>query len=155
MSGPLSRAAVRREALDLGPLHAFASGPGHGALASFVGVVRDCHEGRAVTGVTYDAFEPLAAGELAAIAEEAAARFGARVAVEHRVGALEVGEASLAIVAGAPHRGPALDACRWALEEVKRRVPVWKQEHHAGGPSRWLDGCPLAARGGEHPGGKP
>ena len=100
-------------------------------------------DGRAVEAVTYDAFEPLALKVLGEIAEEAARRFGARVAVEHRVGRLAVGEASLAIAAGAKHRGEAFDACRFALEEIKRRLPVWKQEHYAGGEAAWLEGCAL------------
>ncbi|MBI4424478.1 MAG: molybdenum cofactor biosynthesis protein MoaE [Elusimicrobia bacterium] len=144
MSDPApARAALRREPLRLDALLAFVSSSGHGAVASFLGVVRDRHEGRGVVGVTYDAFEPLAARCLGELAAEAAERFGARVAVEHRFGRLAVGEASLAIAAGAPHRGPALDACRWVLEEVKLRLPVWKREHYESGDSRWLSGCAL------------
>lgn len=138
------RSALRREPLDPGRLSAFASARGHGAVASFIGAVRDEHEGRSVEGVSYDAFEPLAAKTLDAIAAEAAERFGAKVAVEHRLGRLEVGEVSVAIAAGAAHRAEAFDACRWVIEEIKRRLPVWKQEHYAGGGSSWLEGCSLA-----------
>lgn len=138
------RSGLRREALDLAALAAFASASGHGAVASFIGTVRDLHEGRAVEGVTYDAFEPLAAKTLDAIAAQAAERFGAKVAVEHRLGRLEVGELSVAIAAGSTHRAEAFDACRWVIEEIKHRLPVWKQEHYAGGGSSWLEGCSLA-----------
>lgn len=136
--------ALRREPLDAAALTAFAGDPGHGAVAVFVGVVRNSHEGRSVAAVSYDAFEPLAAKTLAAIALEAAGRFRARVAVEHRLGRLLVGEASVAIAAGSPHRAEAFDACRWVIEEIKRRLPVWKQEHYVGGGNSWLEGCSLS-----------
>lgn len=135
--------ALRRGPLDAAALTSFAGAPGHGAVAVFIGVVRDLHEGRSVEAVSYDAFEPLAAKTLAAIAREAAERFGAVVAAEHRLGRLLVGEASVAIAAGSPHRAEAFDACRWVIEEIKRRLPVWKQEHYADGGSSWLEGCSL------------
>lgn len=143
MSESRSRAAILREPLRPERLAAFVSRPGHGAVASFVGTVRDDHEGKTVSAVTYDAFEPLAAKVLGEIAAEAASRFGARVAAEHRMGRLVVGEASVAIAAGSPHREAAFDACRWALSEIKRRLPVWKREHYPDGESAWLPGCSL------------
>lgn len=136
---------IRRDALDLARLAARVRSPSHGAEASFVGVVRNRHEGRSVLAVTYDAFEPLAAKVLAEIAEEAAGKFSALVAAEHRVGRLAVGEASVAIAAGAPHRVEAFEACRYVIEEIKRRLPVWKREHYVDGESAWLSGCSLAA----------
>jgi len=117
--------------------------PGHGAQAVFVGVVRDNHEGRKVDGVTYDCFVPLAERTLAEIAEEARGKFGAKIAAAHRIGRLAVGEASVAIAAGTPHRAEAFDACRYVIERIKERLPVWKQEHYVDGTANWLDGCAL------------
>lgn len=116
---------------------------GHGAQALFVGVVRDNHEGRRVEGVTYDCFAPLAEKMLAAIADEAHAKFGAKIAAAHRIGRLAVGEASVVIAAGTPHRAEAFDACRFVIEQIKARLPVWKQEHYVDGSAQWLDGCKL------------
>lgn len=143
-TGSTSWSGIRREELRPEALLRQVAARSCGATASFVGSVRDHHEGRAVRAVTYDAFEPLAAAVLAGIAREAAGRFGARVAIEHRIGRLEAGEASVMIAAAAPHRAPAFDACRWAIEEIKRRAPVWKQEHYADGTSGWLEGRSLA-----------
>lgn len=116
---------------------------GHGAQALFLGVVRDHHEGRSVRAVTYDCFRPLAEKTLSEIAREAASRWQAVVACAHRVGTLEVGEASVAIAAGSEHRAEAFEASRWVIEEIKRRLPVWKKEHYADGGAAWLSGCAL------------
>ena len=117
----------------------------HGAQAFFLGVVRDEHDGRAVSAVTYEAFAPLAEKILADIVGEAQTKWSARVAAAHRLGKLEVGQASVGIAAGAPHRAEAFEACRYVIEEIKSRLPVFKKEHYAGGESRWLEGCALAA----------
>jgi molybdopterin synthase catalytic subunit len=97
------------------------------------------NDGRDVTGIDYAAYEAMAARELTAIAHEVAARTGARVAVEHRIGTLVLGEASVAIAAAHAHRAPAFDACRAVIEEIKRRVPIWKREHYADGGRAWVD----------------
>jgi molybdopterin synthase catalytic subunit len=115
----------------------------NGAVASFVGAVRDHHEGKRVVAVTYDAFKPLAEKVLAAIAAEAASKFKARVAVMHRVGRLELREASVAIAAASEHRAEAFDACRYVIEQIKIRLPVFKKEHYAEGKDAWLEGCAL------------
>lgn len=117
--------------------------PGHGATNLFTGAVRDHHEGRVVRAVTYDCFRPLAEKVLAAIAEEAASKFKAHVAVAHRVGRLDVGEISVAIAAGSAHRGEAFAASREVIEQIKVRLPVWKKEHYVDGDGAWLDGCAL------------
>lgn len=117
---------------------------GCGAQALFVGAVRDKNEGRAVTAVTYDAFRPLALKVLQDIAREARERWGARVAVVHRLGRLEVGDASVAVAAAAPHRAEAFAACRFVIDGIKVRLPVWKKEHYAEGEGRWLEGCSLS-----------
>jgi molybdopterin synthase catalytic subunit len=106
----------------------------------FLGVVRDVNDGRQVTGIEYSAYEAMAARELAAIASEAIALFGAvDVAVEHRLGDLALEEASVGIAVAHAHRGEAYDASRWIIEELKRRVPIWKREHYADGTREWVD----------------
>ena len=136
-------AALRHERLLVERSIDRVKAPAHGAVSVFLGDVREGGEGRKVEAITYDAFEPLALKVLGEIAEEAARRFGARVAVEHRIGTISVGETSLVIAAGAGHRGEAQQACAFALEEIKRRLPVWKREHYAGGDARWLSGHAL------------
>lgn len=138
-----SRAWITEEPLRLEGLRDFVSEPGHGAQAVFLGVVRDHHEGRKVLAVTYEAFEPLARRLLGRIAEEAALRWSAKVAVAHRLGRLKTGQASVAIAAASAHRAEAFAACRQTIEEIKARLPVWKKEHYADGESSWLEGCAL------------
>ena len=135
---------LTKEPLDVPALLAAVAEPGRGGNDVFVGTVRDSHDGRAVLAVTYEAFEPLAVKVLAAIAAEAEARHGAKVAAAHRLGRLKVGEASVAIAAGSPHRAEAFAACRDVIEEIKKRLPVWKQEHYVDGDSAWLAGCALS-----------
>jgi len=134
---------VTASRLDPAALCRAAASPRHGALASFVGTVRAVHAGRRVKAVSYDCFVPLAEKELARIAAAAEKRWPVRVAVAHRTGRLKVGEASVAIAAGSGHRAEAFEACRFVIEEIKRRVPVWKKEHYDKGDGRWLAGCAL------------
>jgi molybdopterin synthase catalytic subunit len=136
---------ITKSPIDLNALIAAVAAPGHGGQASFVGVVRDEHEGKRVESVTYEAFEPLAEKVLNEIVAQAGANHGAKVVAAHRVGRLKVGEASVAIVAASPHRAEAFAACREVIEEIKKRVPVWKKEHYADGTESWLEGCKLAA----------
>ncbi|HUF47263.1 MAG TPA: molybdenum cofactor biosynthesis protein MoaE [Vicinamibacterales bacterium] len=115
-------------------------GEGCGALCTFVGVVRATHAGRAVRYLEYEAHEPLAARALARIAAEVEAEWPAgRVAIHHRIGRLEIGEASVVIVAAAAHRAEAFGVCRYAIERVKQIVPVWKHEFFTDGDD-WVDG---------------
>ena len=116
-------------------------GEGCGAVCSFVGVVRATHQGRSVTHLEYEAFAPLAEKTFALISGEAAEHFGgALVAIRHRVGRLQIGEASVVIAAAAAHRAEAFHACRYAIERVKQIAPVWKHEHFEGGDV-WLEGA--------------
>jgi len=119
--------------------------PGHGCQLVFRGVVRDLNLGRAVRAVTYDAHAPMAERVFREIGEEARQRWGAGlgVAIVHRVGRLEVGEASVLIVVGAAHRDEGYQASRYAIEQLKRRAPIWKQEHYADGDSEWVKGHSL------------
>jgi molybdopterin synthase catalytic subunit len=116
------------------------SRPANGALLLFVGVVRDVNDGRAVTGIDYSAYEAMADRELRSIAEEAAERFGSPdVAIIHRLGELDLEEASVAIAVGHAHRGPAYDLSRWTIEQLKQRVPIWKRERYVDGTREWVD----------------
>jgi molybdopterin synthase catalytic subunit len=135
--------AVTAAPLDLHALTAEvgAGAAGDGAVATFAGLVRDHNQGRRVRFLEYEAYEPLAVRALARIVEEAKAAWpGARLGVHHRTGRLEVGEASIIIVAASAHRGDAFAACRYTIERVKQIVPVWKHEHFEGGEV-WLEGA--------------
>lgn len=110
-----------------------------GGVVTFVGAVRNHHAGRAVLRLEYSAYGPMAEEEFARIIEEAERRWPARVAAEHRLGTLEVGDVAVIVVAAAPHRDAAFDACRFVIEELKRRVPIWKREHYTDGSSGWVD----------------
>jgi len=107
----------------------------------FLGVVRRSAADGDVTGIEYSAYADMAEAEFARIVEEAARRWpGVAVAVRHRVGWVPVGEPSIAIATAAPHRAEAYEASRYVIDETKRRVPVWKKEHLAGGRTpRWVE----------------
>lgn len=111
----------------------------HGGVVTFLGVVRDrSDDGRAVVGLTYEAYEEPALREFGAIVSEARRRFGdVRLAIAHAIGELEVGDVAVAVAAAAAHRAAAFDACRYAIDELKRRAPIWKKERYAGGDARW------------------
>ncbi len=114
--------------------------PGDGALCLFVGVVRNEHQGRATTAIEYQAYGPMAESEMAKIVEGLARDFpGVKVRMQHRVGRLAVGEASVAIAAVSPHRAEAFAACRAAIDRIKTTVPIWKKEFHPDGSSDWVD----------------
>jgi molybdopterin synthase catalytic subunit len=132
---------VRAEPIDVAALHAAVAHPGAGAVASFVGVVRDVNDAAAVLGIDYEAYPAMADRELATILAEAAGRWpGVRIAARHRTGYLAVGDVSVAVAASSPNRAPAFDACRYVVEELKRRLPIWKREHYADGRRAWVDG---------------
>jgi molybdopterin synthase catalytic subunit len=137
---------------DLAELRAAVATDADGAVVTFLGRTRETpgtpapgqeteaarHAGQRVVGLEYEAYEAMALATLEAIADEIAARFDVhRLAIVHRVGEVGVGEASVAIAVAAPHRGPAFDACRYAIEELKARAPIWKSERFADG-SVWL-----------------
>ncbi len=116
--------------------------PSDGAVLLFWGVVRNQNEGREVNGLEYEAYAEMAEAKLRGIVTEAAQRWGVgEIAVVHRVGKLNVGEASVGIAVAAPHREDAYEASRYVIEELKRRVPIWKREHYLDGPSAWLGGA--------------
>lgn len=125
--------------IDLGRLHAAVEAPDRGGVAAFVGLVRDHHQGRAVLRLDYSAYGPMAEAECGRIVAEAEGRWAVAVALQHRVGALAIGDAAVAVVVASAHRDEAFAACRHVIEEVKRRVPVWKREYYADGTVAWVD----------------
>jgi molybdopterin synthase catalytic subunit len=129
---PLMTAVVQR----LGSLAG-----GDGAVTSFLGLVRNHNLGRSVRYLEYEAYEPLALRSFERIADEVAARWpGVNLALHHRIGRLEIGEASVAIAAASPHRGDAFAACRYTIERVKQIAPIWKHEFFEGGDV-WIEGA--------------
>ena len=132
-------ARVTREPLDPSALLAEARRDGDGGLTLFVGVVRNSADGRAVTEMEYEAYEPMAEKEMERIEADLSARFpGVRLVLRHRIGRLLVGEVAVVVAASAPHREEAFAACRAGIEEIKVRVPVWKREWGPDG-SVWVD----------------
>lgn len=112
----------------------------NGATVLFVGTVREENDGEPVSGLDYSAYSGMAERELASIASEAAERWKTTdVVIEHRIGSLEIGEASVAIAVAHPHRGEAYEASRYIIEELKKRLPVWKREHYLDGRSEWVE----------------
>jgi molybdopterin synthase catalytic subunit len=141
------RTALVTRAIDATALLREVASEEHGATSLFLGTVRDVNDGRTVTGIEYAAYSAMATAELSRIATEAVQRFGTeRLVVEHRIGELALGDVSVAIAVSHPHRSPALDATRYVIEQLKRRVPIWKREHYSDGANEWVDPT-LAARG--------
>lgn len=133
-------AAIVTTPIDLPLLIATAQHASVGAISIFLGTVRDLNDGRAVTGMDYEAYESMAASELRAVAEEVCAGTpGLRVCIEHRIGTLALGDVSVAIVAAHAHRGQACDGARAIIESLKQRVPIWKREHYVEGDWAWVD----------------
>jgi molybdopterin synthase catalytic subunit len=135
--------AITDQPLDLPALTRAleGEGAGDGAVTSFAGLVRDRNQGRQVSFLEYEAYEPLAVRALNRIMDEAREAWpSARLAVHHRIGRLQLGEASIIIVAASPHRTDAFAACRYTIERVKQIVPIWKHEHFEGGDV-WLEGA--------------
>ncbi len=135
---------ITEDPLDLAPLLQETEDPGSGALVVFVGTVRDRNDGKPVEAVTYEAYKPLAEKALKELEQEVLERFDVRKCrIQHRVGHLQLKEPSVAIVVRAAHRREAFEAAKWAIDELKKRVPIWKEEHYATGERRYLEGIPL------------
>ena len=134
------RAALVTRPIDVAALIAEVADHSCGAASAFLGTVRNVNDGRQVTGIEYKAYEPMAVREITGILADARDRFGIEhIVVEHRLGLLGLGEVSIAIVAAHPHRQAAMDATRYAIEEIKKKVPIWKLEHYADGSREWVD----------------
>lgn len=132
--------AIAREPIDLRALERVVRA-GDGGVATFLGIVREtADDGRPVTGLRYEAFDAMATREFETIASEARERFGdVKLAIVHRVGELRVGEISVAVLAAAMHRAAAFDACRYAIDQLKQRAAIWKQELYADGDTAWKE----------------
>lgn len=136
-----ARHAITAAPLDAAAVASGLSRDGDGALATFVGLVRDRNVGRQVLWLDYEAYAPLALKAFEQIAGEAAAQWpDARLVIHHRTGRVAIGEASVVIAAASPHRADAFAACRYAIERIKQIAPIWKHEHFAGGEV-WIEGA--------------
>ena len=132
-------AEFRAEPLSVDEVHAAVADPAAGAIALFVGTVRDHDHGRAVAELSYSA-HPSGAEQLRAVAEKVAARFPVRaLAALHRTGDLDVGDLAVVVAASADHRDEAFKACRALIEDLKANVPVWKKQLFAEGESEWVN----------------
>jgi molybdopterin synthase catalytic subunit len=128
---------LTRHPLDVADLLAEVQGPERGGTCVFLGTVRTDGD---VTSIDYSAYEPMAFAEIERILGEAQAQWPkARVMLQHRLGLIPAGEASIAIAAAAPHRDDAFAACRFVIEEVKKRLPIWKKEHRGDGSEKWVE----------------
>jgi len=137
-----ARVSVQLEPLSVDALLALVCGPDTGGIVSFVGNVRDHARGQEIDHLEYEAYEPMARSELLAILVEAQERWpDARVAVAHRLGRLEIGDSAVVVVAAAAHRPAAFEACRFTIDTLKARVPIWKKEFASGG-SYWVEENP-------------
>ncbi len=133
------RATLVREPIDATALASSIAAETNGATTIFLGTVRSSNEGRAVTGIEYSAYDEMATREMASILDEARERFAiADAAIEHRLGELRVGDASIGVAVVHPHRAPAMDALRYIVNETKRRAPIWKLEHYVDGTREWV-----------------
>lgn len=132
---------IRDTPIDVAALEVAVRSDAMGGLVTFVGYVRErSDDDRAVTGLSYEAHRELALDVMRAIGAEASTKFGeARIAIAHRIGDLALGEAAVAIAAASIHRATAFDACEYAIDELKARVPIWKKEHYRDGDSSWRE----------------
>ena len=133
VAGGSGRCAVRSEPITLDEVVRTVSAPEQGGIVTFSGMVRDHSRGRRVLRLKYEAYGPMAERQLEKIADQAKSRFSAEVAILHRVGDLTVGDVAVVIAAASPHREQAFEACRFAIEELKRDVPIWKKETYVDG----------------------
>ena len=131
---------LTRDPISPAALLAEVASPECGGTCLFLGTVRDGPEDGGVTGIEYSAYEPMAVAELDRIRAEAVKRWpGARIAVRHRLGLVATEDASIGIAVAAPHREAAFATCRYVIEAVKQRLPVWKKELRADGTMLWVD----------------
>ena len=128
---------IQEGPIDVAALIAHVQGPDHGGLTLFLGSTRDTEAGAEVLGLEYEGYLELAVSETARICAETVSRFGARVAVGHRLGYVPAGEPSVAVAASTAHRSESFAACRYAIDEIKVRVPIWKRVIRADGQQVW------------------
>ena len=129
---------VVRDVIDVAALS--STEPEDGALCVFTGVVRNHNDGKQVLYLEYEGYEEMVVSIFDEIAREAKEKFGVtRVRIVHRLGRMEIGETSVAVAVSSPHRGEAFEACRFAIDTLKHKAPIWKKEFYADGSS-WLEG---------------
>lgn len=142
MSGGARPVCVQAAPLSMDALLAQVSAPGCGGIVTFTGVVRDLSRGEAIDHLEYEAYVPMAERELGSIVGEAQKRWPeVRLALSHRIGTLAIGDAAVMVVAAAPHRAEAFEACRFAIDTLKQTVPIWKKEFSAAG-TYWVEENP-------------
>jgi molybdopterin synthase catalytic subunit len=135
------RFSVGSDSLDVTAVAASVTTAACGAVATFVGIVRNENGGRRVLWIDYEVYAPLARTTFEQIGHEAAERWpSAQVAIHHRTGHVAIGDASVVVAAASPHRAEAFAVCRYAIERVKQIAPVWKHEHFEGGEV-WIEGA--------------
>lgn len=141
------RSAITDRAIDSCALLEEVAQHRNGATVLFVGTVRELNDGAAVSGLDYSAYAGMAESELAAIVSEAGERWQTPdIVVEHRIGSLELGDASVVIAVAHPHRGEAYEASRYIIEELKKRLPIWKREHYLDGRAEWVQNTEIGQR---------
>ena len=134
---------ITREKIETAALLEKIKAPEDGAVVVFEGIVRNHSRGRRTRYLDYEAYEPMALKEMNGLIEQAFSRFSVReLVLVHRIGRLEIGETSVAVVVASAHRGSAFDACRWLIDTLKRTVPIWKKEYFEDG-AVWADGEPF------------
>ncbi len=139
VSGGMGACSLSEHPLDEAAVNARVAGPDCGGVVTFVGAVRDQSRGHDIRHLEYEAYPEMALREMERITEEAAERWpGSRVAIAHRVGHLEIGDLAVVVSAAAPHRAEAFSACRFAIDTLKKRVPIWKKEVANDG-AFWVD----------------
>ena len=131
---------VTDQAIDVDGLQRRLESEEAGAYAAFQGWVRNHNDGRDVVALEYEAYGPIAVSEGERVLSEALQRFNLlKVAAAHRVGRLDIGDCAVWVGVSAAHRGDAFDGCRYVIDELKSRLPIWKKEHYAGGDSGWIN----------------
>lgn len=140
---------ISTNALSAEAAMAFIADPAHGAADVFIGSVRDFNMGQTVRGISYDVYDELALQVFQDLAHRARDQWGQKlhIFIEHFKGRLDVGGLSIVIAVSSPHRDESFKACRFLIEEIKHRAPVWKQEHYCNGDSQWVQGHALCSHG--------
>ncbi len=142
VSGGAGTCSLSDSPIDVGKVVARVSGPGMGGIVTFIGAVRNRARGRDIRHLEYETYPEMAEREMQRIADAAAERWpGTRVAIAHRAGHLEIGDLAVVVVAAAPHRAEAFEACRYAIDTLKETVPIWKKEVATNG-EYWVDDRP-------------
>lgn len=145
MTQPRTKIRLTRHPIDVAAATAGVASPYCGATVVFLGTTREFDGDRQTTTLNYEAYEPMAELELSRLAEIASSKWPIRhVWIEHRLGNVPVGECSILISLSSPHRAEAFAASSWLMDEIKKSVPIWKQENFATGETEWMHPGPRA-----------